>query len=63
MSDTNKHLIIYGGYIILIIFAFYLLRNTFNPLTESKKMYAILMDSMGGAAFNTYVTPDNFHRP
>ena len=63
MSDSNKQLILYGGYLILIIIAIYLARNVFNPIAESKKLYATLMDSLGGAAFNTYVVPDNFHRP
>lgn len=63
MSDANKQLIIYGGYLILIIVALYFARNVFNPIAESKKIYAALMDSMGGAAFNTYVVPDNFYRP
>lgn len=63
MSDDNKQTIIYGGGLILILVTIYLLRNVFHPIAESKKLYATLMDSMGGAAFNTYVTPDNFHRP
>jgi hypothetical protein len=63
MSDANNQTILYGGGLILIITALYLLRNVFHPLAGAKNLYATLMDSMGGAAFNTYVIPDNFHRP
>ena len=62
MSDANNQTILYGGGLILIITALYLLRNVFHPLAGAKNIYAIMMDSLGGAAFNTYVIPDNFHR-
>lgn len=63
MANDNKQTILYGGGLILILVAIYLARDVFHPITESKKLYATLMDSMGGTAFNTYVVPDNFHRP
>ena len=53
---------LYGGYLILILAALYMARDVFHPIAGAKKIYAIMMDSLGGAAFNTYVTPDNFHR-
>jgi hypothetical protein len=63
MSDVNKQPVIYGGFLILIITVLYLLRNVFHPLADAKNLYASMMDSVSGAAFNTYVIPDNFHRP
>jgi len=63
MADDNKQTFLYGGGLILILVAIYLARDVLHPIVESKKLYATLMDSIGGAAFNTYVTPDNFHRP
>ena len=60
----DKEVIFYGGILILILTALYLARGAFGSVGGgAKDLYASIMDSVSGAAFNTYVIPDNFHRP
>ena len=59
----DKEVIFYGGILILILTAMYIARGALDPVAGAKDLYASIMDSVSGAAFNTYVIPDNFHRP
>ena len=65
LLPTNKQqAMFYGGSLILILVAIYLLRHSLYPITSAvQTAYADAMDSLSGRAFNTYVTPDNYHRP
>jgi hypothetical protein len=61
--STNKKTVYYGGLLVLLLVALYLIRNVFDPVAGARNLYATAMDTMGGAAFNTYVVPDNYYRP
>jgi hypothetical protein len=62
-TTTKQLAIFYGGSLILILVAIYLLRHSLYPITSAvQAAYADAMDSLSGRAFNTYVVPDNFHR-
>ena len=64
-TPTNKpQAMFYGGSLILILVAIYLLRHSLYPITSAvQAAYTDTMDSLSGRAFNTYITPDNYHRP
>ena len=59
----DKEVTFYGGILILILTALYLARGVFDPVTGAKNLYASMMDSVSGKAFNDYTVPDNFYRP
>ena len=60
----DKEAIFYGGILILILTALYLARNTFGSVGGgAKDLYASMMDSVSGRAFNEYTLPDNYFRP
>lgn len=59
----DKEVIFYGGILILILTALYLARGAFDPVAGAKNLYASIMDSVSGRAFNDYSVPDNFYRP
>lgn len=63
-TTTKQIAIFYGGVLILILVAIYLLRHLLHPITSAgQTAYSSAMDSLSERAFNTYVTPDNYHRP
>ena len=59
----DKEVTFYGGILILILTALYLARGAFDPVAGAKNLYASIMDSVSGRAFNDYSVPDNFYRP
>ena len=63
LYTMDKEVIFYGGILILILTALYLARGTIARVTGVKDLYASIMDSMSGKAFNTYTVPDNYFRP
>jgi len=58
----DKEAIFYGGILILILTAMYIARGALDPVTGAKDLYASIMDSVSGKAFNDYTVPDNFYR-
>ena len=62
-EPLKKKMIYYGGLILLVLVALYLVRKVFNPLAIVSELYNKSMDDIGHIAFASNEVPDNFYRP